>query len=80
MKRIGILAAGVVLASIIGGCDSSIPEGTPKEGSLEPQPADFKEYMKKNAGDMAAPGKGAGRPKNMPPGDATPPAEKKAAP
>ena len=69
MKRFGILAAGAVLASIIGGCDSGIQEGAPKEGSLDPQPPGFKEFMKKNAGNMAAPGKGAGRPKNMPPAD-----------
>ena len=80
MKRLGILAAGVVLASIIGGCGGSIEEGAPKEGPLDPQPADFKAYMKKNAGNMAGPGRGPGKPKNAPAADAPPAAEKKEAP
>jgi hypothetical protein len=57
MKRFGILLSGVLLASVIGGCDSGIPEGAPKDGPTDPQPASFKEYMKKNADKMAPKGK-----------------------
>lgn len=52
MKRIGVFLAGLLLASIIAGCDSGIPEGPPKEGPMDPQPAAFKDYMKSNAGKM----------------------------
>jgi hypothetical protein len=80
MKRLGIFAAGVVLSSIIGGCGGGIDEGPPTDGPTDPQPAGFKDYMKKNAGNMAGPGRGAGKPKSTPLADAPPPAEKKAAP
>ena len=67
MKRFGIVVAGVVLAWTIGGCGGGgVDEGPPKDGPMEPQTQDFKNYMKENAGKMA--GKGMARPKATPPG------------
>ena len=66
MKRFGMLASTVFLASVVGGCGGGIEEGPPKEGSMEPASQDFKEYMKKNAGKMA--GKGMAKPKAAQPG------------
>jgi len=75
MKRFGILAAGVLLAFFVAGCGSSIEEGPPKGGSLDPATPDLKAFMKQNAANM--------QPKKeqrlkAPKADTTP--EKKAAP
>jgi len=53
MKRFGILAAGLLSASIVAGCGGGgIEEGPPKEGSLDPATPDMKEFMKQNAANM----------------------------
>ncbi len=52
MKRSGIVVGAAFLAMTIAGCDGGIPEGPPTDGPMDPQPAEFKEYMKKNAGNM----------------------------
>ncbi len=66
MKRFRILAAGIVLGLAAVGCDGGIEEGPPKEGSQDPQPADFKEFMKKNGEKMSPKGKMA-KPKGAAP-------------
>jgi hypothetical protein len=52
MKRSGIVAGWLLSAFLVAGCGGGIEEGSPKSGPMEPQPADFKEYMKKNAANM----------------------------
>jgi hypothetical protein len=63
MNRFGRIVGGVLLASLIVGCESGIPEGAPKEGQTDPQPPEFKEFMKKTAGKMQNPKKPAAPPK-----------------
>ena len=44
---------GSVLSGfLVAGCGGGVEEGTPTSGPMDPQTADFKEQMKKNAANM----------------------------
>ncbi len=80
MKRFGSLASAAFLALIIGGCDSGIPEGPPKDGPTDPQPDSLKAMMKKNADKMAPKGGKMTKPKAAPDATQAPAAEAKEKP
>jgi hypothetical protein len=52
MKRSGIVVGWVFSAFLVAGCGGGVEEGTPTSGPMDPQTADFKEQMKKNAANM----------------------------
>ena len=77
MKRFGISCAGVFLASMIAGCGGGLDEGPPKDGTTDPQPANFKDTMKKYAGNMANQKRPTGKKAEAPASTPAPAAEKR---